>query len=80
VHDSTAFVRAFTLYRWYFDLVAAGTRTIEVRGKTHTSPISPSARQPNSHPRHGQITNIRAIYPPAKEALHILANENRPLS
>ncbi|MER7179087.1 ASCH domain-containing protein [Streptomyces hyaluromycini] len=110
--DATVRVRELNLYRQYFDLVAAGVKTIEVRvryphlvdlaagdtirfrikGTDETcevqvvrvteyaefealldgegaSNINPTAT------RDEQLSNIRAIYPPDKEALGALAIE-----
>jgi len=105
-------VRELNLYRKYFDLVAAGTKTIEVRVKyphladlaagesirfrikgTHETcdvKVERVTEYPdfealldgegpdNVNPtasREQQLTNIRAIYPPEKEALGALAIE-----
>lgn len=108
--DTTARVRELNLYRQYFDLVAAGTKTIEVRVKyPHLADIGagdiirfrikgtdetcevrvqrvieyldfealldgegPTNVNPTAT-REQQLTNIRAIYPPEKEALGALA-------
>ncbi|MFJ5030622.1 ASCH domain-containing protein [Streptomyces sp. NPDC088560] len=108
--DTTARVRELNLYREYFDLVAAGTKTIEVRVKyPHLADLSAgdvirfrikgtdetcevkvkrvteypdfealldgegSANVNPTATRDQQLTNIRAIYPPEKEALGALA-------
>ncbi|MFB7461737.1 ASCH domain-containing protein [Streptomyces sp. NPDC056188] len=108
--DTTA--RELNLYRRYFDLVAAGTKTIEVRvkyphladlaagdiirfrikGTTETCDVrvkrvteycdfealldgeGPANVNPTAT-RERQLTNIRAIYPPEKEAFGALAIE-----
>ena len=108
--DATARVRELNLYRQYFDLVAAGTKTIEVRVKyPHLADLAagdtirfrikgtdetcevkvvrvteyadfeslldaegPAAVNPTAT-RDQQLANIRAIYPPEKEALGALA-------
>ncbi|MGW1712211.1 ASCH domain-containing protein [Streptomyces sp. NPDC002156] len=105
-------VRELNLYRQYFDLVAAGTKTIEVRVKyPHLADLAagdtirfcikgtdetcdvkvervteypdfealldgegPANVNPTAT-REQQLTNIRAIYPPEKEALGALAIE-----
>ena len=110
--DTTAHVRELNLHRQYFDLVAAGTKTIEVRVKyphladlvagdtirfrvkgtdetcevriarvteyadfatlldgEGAADVNPTAT------RDQQLANIRAIYPPEKEALGALAIE-----
>ncbi|MFI9835177.1 ASCH domain-containing protein [Streptomyces sp. NPDC051913] len=110
--DTTAHVRELNLYRQYFDLVAAGTKTIEVRVKyPHLADLTtgdtirfrikgtdetcdvkvikvteyadfaalldgegPTNINPSAT-RDQQLTNIRAIYPPEKEALGALAIE-----
>jgi len=110
--NTTPRVRELNLYRQYFDLVAAGTKTIEVRVKyPHLADLAagdiirfrikgtdetcevevkrvteytdfeallagegPSNVNPNAT-RDEQLTNIRAIYPPEKEALGALAIE-----
>ncbi|KUN29226.1 RNA-binding protein [Streptomyces antibioticus] len=110
--DATARVRELNLYRPYFDLVAAGTKTIEVRVKyPHLADLTagdtirfrikgtdetcevrvirvteyadfaalldgegPTNVNPSAT-RDQQLTNIRAIYPPEKEALGALAIE-----
>jgi ASC-1-like (ASCH) protein len=110
-------VRELNLYRQYFDLVAAGTKTIEVRvkyphladltagdtirfrvkGTDATCDVSvkrvteypdfealldgegPVGVDPNAD-RDQQLANIRAIYPPEKEALGALAIEIALLS
>ncbi|MFI0139457.1 ASCH domain-containing protein [Streptomyces luteogriseus] len=108
--DTTARVRELNLYRQYFDLVTAGTKTIEVRVKyPHLADLAPgdtirfrikgtdetcevkvvrvteyadfealldgegpAAVNPTAT-RDQQLANIRAIYPPEKEALGALA-------
>ncbi|MDQ8702168.1 ASCH domain-containing protein [Streptomyces sp. LHD-70] len=110
--DTTARVHELHLYRKYFDLVAAGTKTIEVRvkyphledlaagdsirfrikGTEETCDVNvlrvteyktfeelldgegPSNVNPSSG-RDDQLTNIRSIYGPEKEALGALAIE-----
>ncbi|MYQ45470.1 ASCH domain-containing protein [Streptomyces sp. SID4985] len=110
--DSTTRVHELNLYRQYFDLVAAGTKTIEVRVKyPHLSDLAtgdiirfrvkhtdetcdvrvlrvteyadfetmldtegPHKVNPTAD-RERQLTNIRAIYPPDKETLGVLAVE-----
>ncbi|MFD4971541.1 ASCH domain-containing protein [Streptomyces sp. NPDC058424] len=110
--DTTAHVRELNLYRQYFNLVAAGTKTIEVRvkyphladlaagdiirfrikGTTETCDVKvkrvteysdfealldgegPANVNPTDT-REQQLTNIRAIHPPEKEALGALAIE-----
>ncbi|WP_432194472.1 ASCH domain-containing protein [Streptomyces sp. bgisy027] len=110
--DTTARVRELNLYRQYFDLVAAGTKTIEVRVKyPHLADLAagdtirfrikgtdetcevrvigvteyadfealldgegPANVNPTAT-RDEQLANIRAIYPPEKEALGALAIE-----
>ncbi|GAA2472607.1 hypothetical protein GCM10023100_26350 [Actinocorallia cavernae] len=110
--DASARVRELNLYRRYFDLVAAGAKTVEVRVKyphlaglaagnivrfrakgtdetcdvrvkrvteypgfealldgEGSSPVNPTAG------RDQQLADIRAIYPPEKEALGALAIE-----
>ncbi|WP_282703107.1 ASCH domain-containing protein [Streptomyces sp. CC219B] len=114
--DATTRVHELNLYRQYFDLVAAGTKTIEVRvkyphladldagdticfrikGTDETCEVKvvrvteyadfealldgegPSHVNPTAT-RDEQLTNIRAIYPPEKEALGALAIQIRPL-
>ncbi|WP_043686239.1 ASCH domain-containing protein [Streptomyces xylophagus] len=109
-------VRELNLYRQYFDLVTAGTKTIEVRVKyPHLADLAagdviqfrikgtdetcevevrrvteypdfealldsegPSTVNPTAT-RDEQLANIRAIYPPNKEALGTLAIEIRLL-
>ncbi|TMU92438.1 ASCH domain-containing protein [Streptomyces sp. DASNCL29] len=110
--DTTARVRELNLYRQYFDLVAAGTKTIEVRVKyPHLADLAPGdtirfrikgtdetcevkVKRVTEYPgfealldgegpanvnptstRDEQLANIRAIYPPEKEALGALAIE-----
>lgn len=110
--DTTTRVRELNLYRQYFDLVAAGTKTIEVRvtyphladlaagdiirfrikgtEETCETTVKRVTNYPdfealldgegpaNVNPtatRAEQLTNIRAIYPPQKEALGVLAIE-----
>lgn len=110
--DATARVRELNLYRQYFDLVAAGTKTIEVRVKyPHLADLAAGdvirfrvkgaaqtcevkVRRVTAYPdfealldsegpaninptatREQQLANIRAIYPPEKEALGALAIE-----
>ncbi|KUM70769.1 ASCH domain-containing protein [Streptomyces curacoi] len=110
--DTTARVHELNLYRQYFDLVAAGTKTIEVRvkyphladlaagdiirfrikGTDETCEVTvvrvteyanfeallddegPGNVNPTAT-RDQQLANIRAIYPPEKEALGALAIE-----
>lgn len=110
--DPTARVRELNLYRQYFDLVVAGTKSIEVRvkyphladlaagdvirfrikGTDQTCDVAvqrvaqypdfetlldsegPAKVNPNAT-RDQQLANIRAIYPPEKEALGALAIE-----
>ncbi|MFD8392481.1 ASCH domain-containing protein [Streptomyces sp. NPDC059680] len=110
--DTTARVRELNLYRQYFDLVAAGAKTIEVRvkyphladlaagdvirfrikGTAETCPVEvkrvteyqgfealldgegPANVNPTAT-REQQLSNIRTIYPPEKEALGALAIE-----
>ncbi|MFJ9207679.1 ASCH domain-containing protein [Streptomyces sp. NPDC102264] len=110
--NTTVRVRELNLYRQYFDLVAAGTKTIEVRVKyPHLADLAagetirfrikgtdetcdvkvkrvteysdfealldgegPANVNPTAT-REQQLTNIRAIYPPEKEALGALAIE-----
>ncbi|MGV9786171.1 ASCH domain-containing protein [Streptomyces sp. NPDC003435] len=105
-------VHDLNLYRQYFDLVAAGTKTIEVRVKyPHLADLAagdticfrvkgtdetcdvqilrvteyadfetmldtegPDKVNPTAD-RDQQLTNIRGIYPPEKEALGVLAVE-----
>jgi len=114
--NTTSRVRELNLYRQYFDLVAASTKTIEVRVKyPHLADLAagdfirfrikgtdetcdvevkrvteypgfealldgegPSNINPNAT-RDEQLANIRAIYPPEKEALGTLAIEIRLL-
>ncbi|MBT2417476.1 ASCH domain-containing protein [Streptomyces sp. ISL-22] len=110
--DTTARVRELNLYRQYFDLVAAGTKTIEVRVKyPHLADLAAGdvirfrikgtdetcevkVKRVTEYPnfealldgegaanvnpttaRDQQLANIRAIYPPEKEALGALAIE-----
>ncbi|MGW3566841.1 ASCH domain-containing protein [Streptomyces sp. NPDC000941] len=110
--DTTARVRELNLYRQYFDLVAAGTKTIEVRVKhPHLANLAAGdivrfrikgteetcdvkVKRVTEYPdfeslldgegpanvnptatREQQLTNIRAIYLPEKEALGALAIE-----
>ncbi|MFJ9567769.1 ASCH domain-containing protein [Streptomyces fuscichromogenes] len=110
--SSTARVRELNLYRQYFDLVAAGAKTIEVRVKyPHLADLAAGdvirfrikgtdesceveVKRVTEYPdfqalldgegpstvnstatRDEQLTNIRAIYPPEKEALGALAIE-----
>ncbi len=106
----TVRAREMNLYRRYFDLVAEGTKTIEVRVQypnlrtlaagdhirfvcgrdealTRVKRVTrytsfeelldtegPGKVNPTS-PRHQQLTNIRRIYGPEKEALGVLAIE-----
>ncbi|MFG2378567.1 ASCH domain-containing protein [Streptomyces sp. NPDC048504] len=108
--NTTPRVRELNLYRQYFDLVAAGTKTIEVRVKyPHLADLAagdvirfrikgtdetcevevervteypdfealldgegPANVNPTAS-RDEQLANIRAIYPPEKEALGALA-------
>ncbi|MFJ8729759.1 ASCH domain-containing protein [Streptomyces bauhiniae] len=110
--DSPARIHELNLYRQYFDLVAAGTKTIEVRVKyPHLADLAagdvirfrvkdteeicdvrvlriteyadfetmldtegPHKVNPTAD-REQQLTNIREIYPPEKEALGVLAVE-----
>ncbi|MFE0674506.1 ASCH domain-containing protein [Streptomyces sp. NPDC058867] len=110
--DTADRVRELNLYRQYFDLVAAGTKTIEVRVKyPHLADLAagdtirfrvkgtdetcevrvirvteyddfealldgegPANVNPTAT-RDEQLANIRAIYPPEKEALGALAIE-----
>ncbi|MFI6352898.1 ASCH domain-containing protein [Streptomyces sp. NPDC050743] len=110
--DTTARIHELNLYRQYFDLVAAGTKTIEVRvkyphldglgagdtirfrikGTDETCDVKvkrvteyadfealldgegPVNVNPTAT-REQQLNNIRAIYPPKKEALGALAIE-----
>ncbi|GHJ36899.1 ASCH domain-containing protein [Streptomyces sp. TS71-3] len=112
--DAGARVRELNLYRQYFDLVAAGSKTIEVRvryphladlaagdtirfrvkGTDETCEVEvtrvteyrgfedlldgegPANVNPTAN-REQQLANIRAIYPPEKEALGALAIEIR---
>ncbi|MFD9326356.1 ASCH domain-containing protein [Streptomyces sp. NPDC060065] len=114
--NTTPHVRELNLYRQYFDLVAAGTKTIEVRVKyPHLTDLAvgdvirfrikgtdetcevevkrvteytdfealldgegPSNVNPTAT-RDEQLANIRAIYPPNKEAHGTLAIEIRLL-
>jgi ASC-1-like (ASCH) protein len=108
--NTTPRVRELNLYRQYFDLVAAGTKTIEVRVKyPHLADIAVGdairfrikgtvetcevrVKRVSEYPnfealldgegpanvnpiatRDEQLANIRAIYPPDKEALGALA-------
>ncbi|CAM5672253.1 MULTISPECIES: ASCH domain-containing protein [Streptomyces] len=108
--DPTARVHELSLYRQYFDLVAAGTKTIEVRVKyPHLADLAAGdtirfrikgtdetcevkVKRVTEYPdfealldgegpvnvnptasRDQQLGNIRAIYPPEKEALGVLA-------
>ncbi|MFF3514318.1 ASCH domain-containing protein [Streptomyces sp. NPDC002573] len=110
--DTTARVHDLNLYRQYFDLVAAGTKTIEVRVKyPHLADLAAGGtirfrikgtdetcdvevKRVTEYPdfealldgegaAHGnptathdqQLANLRAIYPPEKEALGALAIE-----
>ncbi|WP_411151101.1 ASCH domain-containing protein [Streptomyces sp. A30] len=110
--DTHARVRELNLYRQYFDLVAAGAKTIEVRVKyPHLADLAAGdiirfrikgtdetcevmVKKVTEYPdfealldgegpaninptttRDQQLTNIRAIYPPEKEALGALAIE-----
>ncbi len=107
---AAARVRELNLYRQYFDLVAAGRKTTEVRVKyPHLADLTEGdvirfrikgtdetcdvlVKQVNEYPgfealldgegpanvnptatREEQLANIRAIYPPEKEALGALA-------
>lgn len=110
--DTTARVRELNLYRQYFDLVATGVKTTEVRvkyphladlaagdiirfrikGTDETCEVTvkrvteyanfealldgegPAKVNPTAT-REQQLNNIRAIYPPKKEALGALAIE-----
>ncbi|MFJ3667775.1 ASCH domain-containing protein [Streptomyces sp. NPDC090106] len=114
--ETHTYVRELNLYRQYFDLVSAGTKTIEVRVKyPHLADLAagdtirfrikgtdetcevkvvrvteyadfealldsegPSNVNPTAT-RDQQLANIRAIYPPEKEALGTLAIQIRPL-
>ncbi|MEV6478408.1 ASCH domain-containing protein [Streptomyces sp. NPDC051576] len=108
--NTTPRVRELNLYRQYFDLVATGTKTIEVRVKyphladlvagdiirfhikgtdetcevevkrvteyTDFEALLAGEGPANVNPtatRDEQLANIRAIYPPEKEALGALA-------
>ncbi|MEU2333271.1 ASCH domain-containing protein [Streptomyces sp. NPDC006654] len=110
--SSTSRVRELNLYRQYFELVAAGTKTIEVRVRyPHLVGLSAGdvicfrikgtdemceveVKRVTEYPdfealldgegastvnptatRDEQLANIRAIYPPEKEALGALAIE-----
>ncbi|MET8245548.1 ASCH domain-containing protein [Streptomyces sp. NPDC005202] len=110
--DTTARVRELNLYAQYFALVAAGTKTIEVRVKyPHLADLATGdvirfrikgtaescdvkVKRVTEYPdfeslldgegpanvnptatRDQQLTNIRAIFPPEKEALGALAIE-----
>ncbi|WP_369186202.1 ASCH domain-containing protein [Streptomyces sp. R08] len=110
--DATTHVRELNLYRQYFDLVTAGTKTIEVRvkyahladllagdtirfrikGTDETCEVKvvrvteyadfeallDGEGAGNVNPtatRDEQLANIRAIYPPEKEALGAFAIE-----
>ncbi|MFI9763461.1 ASCH domain-containing protein [Streptomyces sp. NPDC051963] len=114
--NTTPHVRELNLYRQYFGLVAAGTKTIEVRVKyPHLADLAAGdvirfrikgtdetceveVRRVTEYPDFGtlldgegpsnvnptatrdeQLANIRAIYPPDKEALGTLAIEIRLL-
>ena len=114
MNNTTPRVRELNLYRQYFDLVAAGTKTIEVRVKyPHLADLAAGdvirfrikgtdetceveVRRVTEYPdfdalldgegpsnvnptatREEQLANIRAIYPPDKEALGALAIEIR---
>ncbi|MFY4723775.1 ASCH domain-containing protein [Streptomyces sp. LaBMicrA B280] len=108
--DTPARVRELSLYRRYFDLVAVGAKTVEVRVKyPHLADLAagdtirfrvkgtdetcdvrvgrvteypdfealldgegPAKVNPNAG-RDRQLADIRAIYPPEKEALGALA-------
>ena len=107
-----ATVHELNLYRQYFDLVAAGSKTIEVRVKyPHLADLAAGAtirfrvkgtdetcevkvKRVTTYPdfealldgegpanvnptatREQQLANIRAIYPPEKEALGAIAIE-----
>ncbi|WP_416481270.1 ASCH domain-containing protein [Streptomyces sp. CL12] len=110
--DASARVRELSLYRQYFDLVAAGSKTVEVRvkyprlaglaagdivrfrakGTDETCDVrvkrvteypgfealldgeGPAGVNPTAD-RGRQLADIRAIYPPEKEALGALAIE-----
>ncbi|AOW88006.1 MULTISPECIES: ASCH domain-containing protein [Streptomyces] len=110
MNETTARVHELHLYRQYFDLVAAGAKTIEVRVKyPHLADLTagdtlrfrikgtdetcevkvervteypdfealldgegPANVNPTAA-REQQLANIRAIYPPEKEALGALA-------
>ncbi|MGW6058971.1 ASCH domain-containing protein [Streptomyces sp. NPDC055189] len=110
--NTTPRVRELNLYRQYFDLVAVGTKTVEVRvkyphladlaagdvvrfrikGTNETCEVKvkrvtkyldfealldgegPANINPAAT-REQQLTNIRTIYPPEKEALGALAIE-----
>ncbi|WKE69766.1 ASCH domain-containing protein [Streptomyces sp. WP-1] len=108
--DAPARVRELSLYRRYFDLVAAGAKAVEVRVKyPHLADLAPgdtirfrvkgtdetcdvrvdrvtaypdfeslldgegSAHVNPTATRSQQLADIRAIYPPEKEALGALA-------
>ena len=110
--DASARVRELNLYRRYFDLVAAGVKTVEVRVKyPHLADLAAgdivrfrvkgtdetcdvrvkrvteypdfealldgegSAKVNPNAGRDQQLADIRAIYPPEKEALGALAIE-----
>ncbi|MEU1177388.1 ASCH domain-containing protein [Streptomyces sp. NPDC005820] len=110
--ETHARVRELNLYQQYFDLVAAGTKTIEVRVKyPHLADLAAgdtirfrikgtdeacevrivqvteyadfaallngegAANVDPTATRDRQLANIRAIYPPEKEALGALAIE-----
>ncbi|MFH9942780.1 ASCH domain-containing protein [Streptomyces murinus] len=114
--DASARVRELNLYRQYFDLVAAGTKTVEVRVKPHLADLAagdivrfrakgtdetcdvrvkrvteypdfealldgedPAGVNPTAD-RGRQLADIRAIYPPEKEALGALAIEIKRLA
>lgn len=114
MRNTTPRVRELNLYRQYFDLVTAGTKTIEVRVKyPHLADLAAGdvirfrikgtaetceveVRRVTEYPdfdalldgegpsnvnptatREEQLANIRAIYPPDKEALGALAIEIR---
>jgi ASC-1-like (ASCH) protein len=74
-------VHELNLYRRYFDLVAAGRKSIEVRVRQVTpypdfEALLDGEGPANVNPiasRDEQLANIRSIYPPEKEALGALA-------
>lgn len=53
--DTTGRVRELNLYRQYFDLVASGTKTIEVRVKyPHLADLAMRRQHPLPHQRFGR--------------------------